>query len=488
MFLILGATGVLLVPLEGSFAWVAKGIAVLAVIAAVIRMVLVVRRSVSLAEQLHIARADALTGLPNRRAVNALTREDLLGAVIVVFDLDGLNAINVEHGTSVGDAVLVQVGQRLRAAVRAIDTVARIGGDDFGLVLRDMEVAEAERFAESLVTLLEVEITAGASALQVSACAGVSSRAGDDGDAEQLLAEADAALKEAKKLGSGLVRTYSGATSERSQERLRIRAEIRESIRQGGAEFVPYFHPITSVADGSIFAVESLVRWHHEGKVWSPGMFIAEVEQSGSMAALTQHMLRTSLSQLRAAGLQCPATVNVPPDLVNADLPGIVQDAIEASGSRPSQLIVEITEDAIMRNPRLAAAVLHEVRSAGVRVLLDDFGTGWSGLSSLRDLVVDGLKMDGSFIHGIVSDFTTSSIVRSVADLAARLGLVVIYEGVEDPALLAEVDTFADGYIQGFAISKPMPIADLTRWVRVRAIQEASKQAGDRDAPMKSIW
>lgn len=457
-------------------------------VVSVLLMQRAVRWSVALAEQLHIARADPLTGLPNRRAVHALESSSLEGAVLVSLDLDGLGEINAWHGTVVGDQVLVRVADRLRFAVRTGDTVARIGGDDFGLVLPATTVSEAERLTEVILQALEVEISASGATVQVSACAGISSQGGAAADAEHLLAEADAALKEAKALGSGIVRTFSGDTGGRSQDRLRMRAEIKEAFRSGGDGFLPYFHPITSVADGSIFAVESLVRWHRDGEVWGPGRFIPEVEQSGSMAALTEHMLHTSLAQLRGAGLQCPATVNVPPDLVNETLPSIVQAALHASRSLPSQLIVEITEDAIMRNPQLAARVLHELREGGVRVLLDDFGTGWSGLSSLRDLVVDGLKMDGSFINGIVSDFTTNSIVRSVADLAERLGLVVIYEGVEDPALLAEVDTFKDGFIQGFAISKPMPIADLSRWVRVRAVQEASKHAGDPDAPVKAIW
>lgn len=486
--MIIVAGAVLTVSSEGPLAWLARLAGAITVLLAVLRMDGAVRWAIALGEQLQVARADALTGLPNRRALQAMEPSRVAGCAFVAVDLDGLGEINARFGTQTGDHVLVQAAERLKAAVRDGDVVARIGGDDFGVLLTGVGPTDAARIAEKLVAALEDEVSADAVSLRVSACAGVSTAAADGADAEQLMAEAESALKDAKRLGSGLVRSYAGGTGERSQDRLRVRAEIRESFRQGGEEFVPYFHPITSVADGSIFAVESLVRWHHDGKVWSPGAFIPEVEQSGSMPALTEHMIRASLRQLREAGLQCPTTVNVPPDLVDTPLIGIVHDALAASGSRPEQLIVEITEDAIMRNPALAATVLRELRESGVRVLLDDFGTGWSGLSSLRDLVVDGLKMDGSFINGIITDFTTNSIVRSVAELAERLGVLVIYEGVEEPALLAEVDTFANGYIQGFAISRPMPIAELSRWVRVRAIQELSKQAGDRDAPARAIW
>ena len=486
--MIVAAAMVLLVPLQGQLGLLAKAVGVITVLLAVLRMDGAVRWATALADQLRVARADALTGLPNRRAIQALAASELAGAAFIALDLDGLTDINARHGTDAGDQVLVQAAHRLRERVEEGDIVARIGGDDFGVVVRDVEHRSVERIAEQLVMALEVELPAESVTVRVSACAGISGRTAEPREPEQLMAEADVALKEAKRIGTGIVRTYTGSTGERSQERLRVRAEIKEAFRAGGEAFVPYFHPITSVEDGSILAVETLVRWHRDGEVWTPGRFIPEVEQSGSMGQLTERMLHASLAQLRAAALPIPATVNVPPDLVNAALPALVRRALEASGSSSEQLIIEITEDAIMRNPAAAAAVLRELRDEGVRVLLDDFGTGWSGLSSLRDLVVDGLKMDGSFIHGIISDPTTSAIVRSVAGLAEHLGVIVIYEGVEDPALLAEVDAFANGYIQGFAISQPMPIEALERWVRVRAIHAASRRAGDQATSRASIW
>jgi EAL domain-containing protein (putative c-di-GMP-specific phosphodiesterase class I) len=155
----------------------------------------------------------------------------------------------------------------------------------------------------------------------------------------------------------------------------------------------------------------------------------------------------------------------MPPDLVDENLPAFVREVVAATKSTPDQCIIEITEDAIMRDPAMAAIVLGELRSEGFRVLLDDFGTGWSGLSSLRDLVVDGLKMDGSFIERMTSDDTTARIVRAVANLAEELGVLVIYEGVEDMRIVTEFEAAASGYIQGFALARPMPIGDLAAWV-----------------------
>jgi len=357
--------------------------------------------------------------------------------------------------------------------------VARIGGDEFGVLFRGMPLDDATPFVEALVTHLEDEFTVEGHAVRVSACAGLSTEAGEDVDVEELLAQAQFALHEAKLTGTGIVRSFTGVTGERSQVRLRLRAEIKEELRLGGEAFVPYYQPIVDLADGSVLAVESLVRWDVDGLVRQPDQFIGEIERSGSMPALTAHMLVASLRELRNAGIDAAVTVNIPPDLVDADLGRIVGEALVVTGSKPEQLIVEVTEDAILRNPEHAALILGQLRHFGVRVLLDDFGTGWSGLSSLRDLVVDGLKIDGSFTRAMQTDGTTDTIVRSVAELAARLNVLVIYEGVEDQAQLAQLRGSCDGFVQGFAVSRPMPVADLVRWFhrRARSVPEAMAES-----------
>ena len=466
--MILVAVIVMQLPVDGPLASVAKLSAVLAVMLSVLRMDGAVRAALALAEQLRVARVDPLTGLPNRRAVRALQASTLKGGVFVTFDLDGLGDVNATFGTSVGDRVLLLVANRLSGAVRDNDIVARMGGDEFGLLLRDVNAVIAARVAESLVTKLEAEMSVEGHSLRISACAGVSSQAGTSADVDLLITESEGALREAKRIGTGLVRTFSGLTGERSQERLRLRAEIKQVFRHGGAEFVPYFQPITSVRDGSLLCVEALVRWHRDGEILLPSEFLPEVEMSGSMAALTEHMLRSALTELRSVGLECSVTVNIPPDLVTAELPDLVRSIVKSTKSTPAQFIIEITEDAIMRDPATAALVLRELREEGFRVLLDDFGTGWSGLSSLRDLVVDGLKLDGSFIQLMRSDDTTARIVRSVAKLAEELGVLVIYEGVEDMRIVTDFDAAASGYVQGFALARPMPIADLADWVSRR--------------------
>lgn len=477
----------LLLTIPGPLTELVRAMGLATLLFALFRLDGAVRWSAALARELQIARADPLTGLPNRRAMHSLSPSSLDSSVTLVIDIDGFGEINARYGSAVGDEVLIQVAGRIRAGVREGDFVARVGADAFGVVLHGITAERAVSVAEGLLADVEAEIDIQSVTVQVSACIGVSSRAGHSADPAHMLAEADAALGEVKALGTGLVRTFAGSTGERSQERLRLRAEIRDAFRSGGQEFVPYLHPITRVHDGHLFAVEALVRWHHAGRVWSPAEFLSEIESSGNMRQLTQHMLFTSLESMRRAGLAVPVTVNVPPSLVDPALPGMIRAALERSKSQPHQLVVEITEDAIMQSPRIAGEVLRELRLMGVRVLLDDFGTGWSGLSLLRDFVVDGLKVDGSFMREFLNDYPTETIVRSVTELAERLGMLVIYEGVEDPALLAEVDGFRHGYVQGFAVARPMPVEDLVQWTATRAGTASSGPRGDGEASVPSL-
>lgn len=466
--MILAAIFVLLLPVPGPLAFIAQISAITAIVLSVLRMDRAVRSALALAEQLRVARIDPLTGLPNRRAVRALTPTDLKSSVFITFDIDGLGDVNATFGTTVGDRVLLLVANRISSSVRDNDIVARVGGDEFGLVLRDVEPDVAARIAESIVTKLEAEMSAEGHSLRVSACAGVSSQAGTEIDIDALISEAENALREAKKIGTGLVRSYSGLTGERSQERLRLRAEIKEAFRTGAKDFVPYFQPITSIADGSILGVEALVRWRKDGVVLAPGQFLPEIERSGSMGLLTAHMVEASLRELRDAGLDCPVTVNIAADLVDMALPKLIRDIAVATRSAPEQVIIEITEEAIMGNPVLGARVLGKLRRDGFRVLLDDFGTGWSGLSTLRDLAVDGLKIDHSFVSRMTTDAGTATIVRAVAQLAEVLGVLVIYEGVEDMDEVERYEVPSGGYIQGYALARPMPIDALVKWIALR--------------------
>jgi EAL domain-containing protein (putative c-di-GMP-specific phosphodiesterase class I) len=305
--------------------------------------------------------------------------------------------------------------------------------------------------------------------LRITMCAGVAAAGGDAPTIDSMLRDADDALIRAKADGPGLVRVHSGGASERSQERLHRRTEIRAAFEAGGKDFLVYYQPIVRIEDQSVFAVEALVRWRHEGSVLPPGAFIQDLVQSGSMAALTKHMLATSLRELRDAGLDFAVTVNVPPELISDELIAQTTAAVRSTGSSNEQLILEITEESLMRSPETAARILNDLRSHGIRVELDDFGTGWSGLSSLRDLAVDGLKIDFSFVSRMITDSTARAIVHGVSAVASDLGILVIYEGVEDREVEELLRAEYAGCLQGYGIGRPMPIEDLVRWVELRA-------------------
>jgi diguanylate cyclase (GGDEF)-like protein len=437
---------------------------------AVVRMTLAIREGIALSDRLRRDQVDALTGLPNMRAMREISSVRARGATLVVLDLTGFSEINLSLGHDAGDRLLVLVAERLRSSVRAADFVTRLGGDEFGVLLANTRTDDAGRVAENLISAIERPVTIDGVPLHVTACAGVASNGPGAETVEAMLALADGALVRAVTDGPGLVRIHEGGHGSRSEERLRARAEIRAAFEEGGEDFLVYYQPIIRLDDRSIYGVEALVRWRRGGSILPPGAFIDDITKSGAMPLLTRHMIQQSLRELRTAGLPYAVAVNVSPELVTSDLIGEVREALSSSRSTPEQLLLEITEESLMRAPESAALVLAELRRSGIRIELDDFGTGWSGLSTLRDLAVDGLKIDYSFVSRILTDPTALAIVHGVAAVAADLGIEVIYEGIEDQAVEDFLRTSFGGYGQGFAIARPMPIEDLVRWSALRDV------------------
>ncbi len=443
--------------------WLPEIFAGITVLLGVVRLDLALRSARSLAQQLRDSQVDPLTGLPNRRALS------LLGPAgsLVVVNIDDMASFNHSLGAERADRLLLTIAQRVRSAVRDEDVVTRVGGDEFAVLMATTSGSSATSVAEGLLAVVEEPLDIDGLRLHITACAGV---AAVDGarllPASELLSEATEALRSAKSVGPGLVRSQDGSVSQRSRERVQRRAAVRAALEGEAIDVVPYFQPIVGIVDGDVLVCEALARWHHDGKVLTPDHFIDDVAQSASLPTLTHHMLQASLRAIDVAGLDYSVAVNVPPELVSDALVDDVRQALATTGVEPRRLVIEITETAILRDPREAADILHQLRALGVRVLLDDFGTGWSGLSSLRDLGIDGLKLDYSFVSRMATDPTTAAIVRGVASVADELGILVIYEGVEDPEVNAMVSALPSGYVQGFAVARPMPIADLASWAR----------------------
>lgn len=468
------AVTALLFPAEAALAWIARGAALGTVGLALVRIDMALRGAATTAEQVRGGSVDPMTGLPSARSLRLLPTSQLRGSVLVLLELEGLAELTATFGASFGDRVIHEVVRRLKQSAREHDVIARKGDDAFALLLRDVDLEAAVEFAELFVLAIEREMLIDGHLVRVSCCAGVSGQAGDDVPMVQLLSWAERALREAKRSGAGIVRTYTGLTGERSQERLHLRADIKETLRVSPSDFVAYYQPIVNIADGSVYAVESLVRWVRRGKVLAPDEFLSDLMQVGAVRELTKHMLETTLREMREADLACPVTLNISPTVVDDALVDLVRTAMRGEHIPADLVILEITEDVILRDPASAAETLAALRELGVRVLLDDFGTGWSGLSSLRDLVVDGIKVDGSFIQQLTIAPATEAIVRSVSDLADELGLVVVYEGVEALEPFLDQPQYQHRFVQGFAIARPMPMHELQVWLQGRSVTGAT--------------
>ena len=397
---------VLLSAPNPGIGWVPSSAAFVAVGLGLTRMILGVRDADRFAQRLRTAEADSLTGLLNRRGLAALPPRAIADRAILFFDLDGFSDVNESFGHTAGDLVLIETARRLVSGIRVTDTVARVDGDEFIVLLQRVDSGEAIEIAESLIRRIEEPITVHNVQVPISACAGIA-------------------------------RVAPGSGS------------LDEPIRE-------------------VFASEALIRWAHGGRVLNPGTFLREAHLAGAMRQLTEMMLHRTLREMRTHHIVGAVTVNVTPDLLDVRLIPMIESALHASGSDPSQLIIEVTEDALVRDPDGARAVLDEVRSRGVRVLLDDFGTGWAGFSTLRDLAADGLKIDSSFVAGMNTDPTAMSIIRAIELVAGDLGAVLIYEGAEGEDTIERLRTVDGGYCQGFGIARPMPIEDLARWTHLR--------------------
>jgi len=446
-------TGATLVP--------AAYLAAMALLLGIMRLVLTVQQSSRLASALVEARIDPLTQLPNRRSLE----DPQSSRAVLAMDIDDMAAINQHLGTLGGDILLQEVAARLRSGVRSTDTVLRSGGDEFAVILTPFDSADAVDLADDLISLLKRPFTINGESVTITVSAGVGVAHGrQPHDTAHLFSEATEALRVGRAEGPGLVTSLEGDVSRKSRDRLTRRAAVRQALEADAREFVPYFQPIVNSVDGSVLAAEALVRWVREGKVLTPAQFLPDVTSVEEMRKLSRRMLLSSLTLIQEARLPISVTVNIPPELLTEYLLDDVDSVLERSTDWGQQLIIEVTETAIIRNPDQAARVLSELQHRGVKIFLDDFGSGWSGLGTLRDLPINGLKLDATFVQSVTRDARTASIVRGIATVAEELHLPMVYEGVEDVETCGFIKALPASFIQGYVFARPMPITDLTSW------------------------
>jgi diguanylate cyclase len=418
---------------------------------------------------------DPLTGLPNRelladrvgQAIRTGGRE-LHPAALLLLDLDRFKEVNDTLGHHYGDQLLVQVGQRLRTALREVDTVARLGGDEFAVLLPRIATADgAVTVADKLQAALREPFILEGLSLDVEASIGVALYP-DHGDGpEELLQHADIAMYVAKETHAGFV-LFDPSQDQHSPRRLALLGELRRAIDQ--RQLVLHYQPKADAHTGQVLGVEALVRWQHpDHGLLPPGDFIPLAERTGLITPMTHYVLDAALRQCntwRQAGHELAVAVNVSARrLLDLEFPDEVAGLLTRWEIPARLLVVEITESTIMADPTHAIHILGRLNAMGVEVAIDDFGTGYSSMAYLKSLPVHELKVDRSFVSKMTSNTSDAVIVRSTVDLGRNLGLRVVAEGVEDSRTLQELDALGCDAVQGYYISRPIPAGDLISWL-----------------------
>jgi diguanylate cyclase (GGDEF)-like protein len=421
---------------------------------------------------------DHLTGLPNRMLFLRHLREAIERAApghrvaVMIMDLDRFKEINDTLGHHFGDRLLQEIGPRLAHVLREGDLMARLGGDEFGVVLPDLpDEAVAVRVAERLLEELERPLTVEGLALDVTGSIGIAIHPVHSDDVEALLRCADVAMYAAKDAGGGL-EVYRASLDEHSPQRLTLVSQVRPGIENG--EFVLHYQPKVRLADGRATGVEALVRWRHpERGLIQPDGFIPLVEQTVLLRPLTYHVLEQAMQQWHAwarRGLQIDMAVNLSArSLLDTELPDHVAGLLDRWGMPARFLTLELTESFLMADSARSIGVMAELANVGTRLSIDDFGTGYSSLSYLKRLPIDEIKVDRSFVTNMQKDPNDAMIVRATVELGRNLGLQVVAEGVEDPDTLRELTELGCDLAQGFLISRPLPSAEITRWLELHA-------------------
>jgi diguanylate cyclase (GGDEF)-like protein/PAS domain S-box-containing protein len=426
----------------------------------------------------HMAHHDALTDLPNRnlfldRLQQSLTRARWHNRLVAVMflDLDRFKNINDTLGHNVGDQLLLQLSERLNKSVRDGDTIARFGGDEFAILLDDIDSdSHISSLAEKLLDTMAEPFKINKQELFVTASIGVSIFPNDGEDSDTLLRNADVAMYRAKDLGKNNYQFYSDDLSARIFERLTLENHLRRATERN--EFVLYYQPQIDVRNERITGVEALLRWQHpELGLISPNNFISLLEETGLIEQVGHWVLETACQQFRswhAAGWSyLHLSVNISSrQFNNPDFIASVHDIISATGINPEFLELELTESMLMRNASATINALHSLSELGVRFAIDDFGTGYSSLSYLRRFPIDTIKIDRSFIHDVTDNPDDAAIASAIIVMAQSLSLNVIAEGVENQQQLEFLVSRNCHYLQGNFFSRPIPAEEFTLLLR----------------------
>jgi diguanylate cyclase (GGDEF)-like protein len=434
------------------------------------------------AQYQHQAHHDMLTGLPNRayfgeRLREALSLADRRGrqVALMYIDLDRFKIVNDSLGHGAGDQLLGEVASRIRDGLRASDLLFRMGGDEFTVILPDVDSPEAVvQVAQRIVGQVRAPVQLGGHDVAVGVSIGIAMHPGDGATAEALIKNADAAMYSAKQLGGSGHAFYRTDMNQRALARLSLEADLQKAFRQG--EFVLHYQPRIDAGSRRIVAVEALMRWQSPSRgLVPPGEFIGVLEDSGMMNLVGEWVLRTACAQQvrwRAAGLPpLRMSVNVSArQFQAAGFAATVGRVMSETGTDPATLELELTESLLITQPEQAAETLAALKSLGVTIAIDDFGTGYSSMNYLRHLAVDFLKIDRSFVKEVATSPRDRAVATAIADLARALGITLVAEGVETEAQAAFFSGIHCGELQGFLFSRPLPAEALAQFVREHGV------------------
>ncbi len=444
-------------------------------------------------QPVHQAFHDGLTGLANRelfadRLGHALaTRNEAGEPVVVLFcDLDDFKEVNDRLGHAAGDEVLAAVGRRLESVVGGVNTAARIGGDEFAVLMLDASLADGEEMAEQIRSRLAAPVEVAGMRLQLRLSVGVAAAERGDADPEQALRNADFAMQWAKGLGKSRHEVYDASLHARALDRLELRSDLQRGLRR--EELVLHYQPTVCLATGQVIGFEALVRWQHPTRgLLMPGEFIPLAEETGLIVPLGSWVLREACRF--AAGLpqrsrELSMSVNVATQqLYQEGFVDEVRTVLEETGLRASRLVLELTETALLSELDKVKPRLESLRRTGVRLAIDDFGTGYSSLAYLSELALDILKVDKSFIDRVTEDSQGRSITQAILTMSRELKLETVAEGVEQAGqadwLIQEHCAMAQGYLW----SKPVDAAGVRRLLETgqtpRHVQDSRPVAAD---------
>ena len=428
----------------------------------------------------HMARHDALTDLPNRvllleqlnHEVKRVKRGECLA--VLCLDLDQFKSVNDALGHHIGDELLKLVGERLRGCTRELDIVARMGGDEFAIIMTQMDQAAdaatlSKRILDSVIRPYQVE----GHQIVTDISIGISVAPMDAVDPHELLRNADMALYDAKADGRGTFRFFEPEMNTRMKARRELEMDLRKALAT--EQFELHYQPLVVLETNEVNGFEALVRWNHPVRgLISPADFIPIAEETGLIVPLGEWVLNAACNEAVDWPDHIKVAVNLSPAQLNSrNLVSMITAALNESGMPPNKLQLEITETVLLQNTFSTLATLHELRRMGVQIALDDFGTGYSSLSYLRSFPFDKIKIDRSFIQDLSNGAEPLAIVNAVAGLARCLNMTSTAEGVETPQQMETLQAIGCTEMQGYLFSRPRPAHEIRQFFNRRPAEKA---------------